>query len=96
MKLRDFNQAVTIAKSKAVDLTNVDDSHLHGCALPGFVPVVTNLSAVAKLIRWQCGQLNGQWDMEEMQNMWLIARYRFLAIGEDTVDMKNLLAAAGR
>lgn len=78
MKKAEFQRAVEIAKSQE-EITE-DDSHLYGCALPGFQPVFTSLKALAKLLRWQCLQLNGQWDEQALNEMWKIARYRFESI----------------
>lgn len=78
MKLKEFQEAVALAKSDQE--INDDDNHLHGCALPGFTPVVTSLRAVARLLRWQAQMLNGEWDHEELNKMWKIARYRFLVV----------------
>lgn len=72
-----FNAAVAIAQSK-VDLSNVDDTVLDGCGLPGFVPVTVSLEACAKCIRWHAICLNGQIDSEALNEMRNISRKRWL------------------
>jgi len=61
-----FDRAFAIARSKA-DLSQVDDSILFGYGLPDFAPVTVPIETVAKTIRWQALQFNGQWDTEELE-----------------------------
>lgn len=77
MTKTQFDAAVAIARSK-VDLTNVDDSILDGCGLPGFVPVTITLEVAAKCIRWHAVCLNGQMDSEALTEMRNISRKRWL------------------
>lgn len=80
MTKNEFSAAVKLAKSNA-DLSNIDDSHLHGCALSDFQPVYTSLEAVAKLLQWQCRFLNGGWDERECNDLAHIAKRKFLIVG---------------
>ena len=80
MTKNEFSAAVKLAKSNA-DLSNIDDSHLHGCALSDFQPVHTSLQAVAKLVRYQCAMFNGGWDESECNALALIAKRKFLIVG---------------
>lgn len=87
MTKAEFNCAFELARDRSVDFSDADDSHLHGCALPGFERVTTTIGPVAKLIRWQCLQFNGQWDQEALNEMRAIARYKFelVGVGSDAV-----------
>ena len=82
MTKAEFNRAFAIAQSDA-DLSNVDDEHLFGFGLPDFKKVVTTLRAVAKTIRWQAGQFNGEWNNEALQEIREFGRKRFEVIGND-------------
>ena len=84
MTADQFRAAVAVAMSPC-DLSNVCDIHLHGCGLPSFREAITTIEAVAVLLRWQCQQLNGGWDMDEMQNIKDIARRKFRIVGEAIV-----------
>lgn len=81
MTKSEFQRAFDVACDRNVDLSDVSDEHLHGCGLPGFQRVTTTIAPVAKLIRWQCGCLNGSWDHEALQDMRAIARVKFELIG---------------
>lgn len=81
MTLTQFQCAFAIAKDFNRDLSNVDDSILFGCGLRSFEPVHTTLEAVAKLIRWQALQFNGEWDAEALNEVAMIGRKNFLVLG---------------
>ena len=80
MKASDFRRAFALANSDT-DLSAVDDSILYGCGLPTFTPVVATLEMVAKLIRWQCWRLDGQWDGEALNEMRDILKRKVVALG---------------
>lgn len=79
MTLTQFQKAFAIANSN-VDLSNVDDSILFGYGLPTFKPVHTTLEAVAKTIRWQALQFNGQWNAEALNEVAEHGRKNFLIL----------------
>ena len=81
MTLTQFQCAFAIAKDIDRDLSNVDDSILFGCGLRSFAPVHTTLEAVAKLIRWQALQFNGEWDAEALNEVAMIGKKNFLVLG---------------
>ena len=81
MTLQEFQSAFSIAKDFNRDLSNVDDSILYGYGLPEFKPVYTTLEAVAKTIRWQALQFNGQWDAQELDEVARLGRKNFLVLG---------------
>jgi len=80
MTLAQFQKAFAIANDASIDLSNVDDSILFGCGLPRFKPVHTTLEAVAKLIRWQAMQFNGQWNAEALNEVAELGRKNFLIL----------------
>ena len=62
----ELAKAFDIAKS---DKELVDNLHLfNGFGLKDFQPVYCTLDDVAKIIRYQCQQMNGGWDMEAFQD----------------------------
>ena len=75
-----FSEALTIARSGR-DLSDVDDSTLHGCGLSDFkYPVYCTVEMVAKLVRWQCCSIFSNdtiADAQELDNMAHIARKKF-------------------
>lgn len=81
MTLSEFKAAFAIAKDTNRDLSEVDDSNLFGYGLPDFKPVHTTLEAVAKTIRWQALQWNGQWDAEELDEVARLGRRNFIVLG---------------
>ena len=80
MTLVQFQKAFAIANDASIDLSNVDDTILFGCGLPRFKPVHTTLEAVAKLIRWQAMQFNGQWNAEALNEVAEVGRKNFLIL----------------
>jgi len=80
MTLAQFRKAFAIADDNSIDLSNVDDSTLFGFGLASFKPVPTTLSAVAKVIRHQALQFNGQWDAEALVELTPLARRKFIIL----------------
>lgn len=81
MTLQQFQDAFAIAKDFNRSLSEVDNSILFGYGLPDFKPVHTTLEAVAKTIRWQALQFNGQWDSEALNEIAELGRRNFLVLG---------------
>jgi hypothetical protein len=81
MTLSEFKSAFAIAKDLKRDLSDVDDSNLFGYGLSSFHPVHTTLEAVAKTIRWQALQWNGQWDAEQLDQVAKLGRKNFIVLG---------------
>ena len=81
MTLVQFQAAFAIAKDFDRDLSNVDDSTLYGYGLDDFKPVHTTLEAVAKTIRWQALQFNGEWNAEALNEVAELGRRNFLVLG---------------
>ncbi len=74
--------------TEVMELVNADAQYgfdgievFDGYGLPNFVPVNVTKLQVAKLVRWQCGLLNGQLDSEELNNLVNLGRHRFNIIG---------------
>ena len=80
LSLAQFQKAFAIANDASIDLSNVDDSILFGCGLLQFEPVYTTLEAVAKLIRWQAMQFNGEWNAEALNEVTTIGRKKFMIL----------------
>lgn len=79
MTKEQFAEAFKIARSDE-DLSQVDDSILHGCGLPEFQPVTVTINCFAKLLRYQITQLNGGVDEIELNNMRWIARRKIQVV----------------
>lgn len=73
MDAGDFKRMMVTAKSNR-DLSHVDDSILHGCALPEFEPVVATIDQVARFVRWHALMLNGDWDSEQLTTLQTLFR----------------------
>lgn len=95
MTKAEFGRAFAIAGNRTIDLSDVSDAHLHGCGLPGFERVTTTIGPVAKLIRWQCQCLNGQWDDEALGEMRAIARNKFELVGPGSDAVIENVRATG-
>jgi len=80
MTLTQFQEAFTIAKSTK-SLTDVDDSNLYGFGLDDFKPVHTTIDAVAKTIRWQALQFDGNWNAELLDEVAKCGRRNFIVLG---------------
>jgi hypothetical protein len=61
-----FKKAVEIARNTNIDLSKFDISILSGFALASFKKVSTIIEVAAACIRWQCLQLNGGIDNENL------------------------------
>ena len=82
MNKKEFTEILEIVQDKRIDLTDVDETILHGCALPDYqFPVFVTRKQVAKLIRWDCLQFNGEFDAEELNNIGIIGKRKFRIVG---------------
>lgn len=81
MTLSQFQAAFAIAKDFSIDLSNVDDTNLFGFGLLDFAPVHTTLQAVAKTIRYQALQFNGEWNAEALDEVAKLGKKNFLILG---------------
>lgn len=79
MTKEQFSAALAIARSDR-DLSTVDDSILYGCGLSDFQPVTVTIEPVAKMLRWQCLQFNGEIDQNELNNMKSIFRRKVFVV----------------
>lgn len=95
MTKTEFGRAFEIASNRNIDLTDVSDEHLHGCALPGFERVTTTIGPVAKMIRWQCFCLNGGIDQDALNELRAIARNRFELVGPGSDAVIQNVRATG-
>ena len=90
MNTVQFNQAFELAKAK-VELPeyrpadfglDVDYGLFDGYAYPDFDPVTCTIKQVAALMRWQARYLNGNWDMEEINDIREVGRAKFMVVGD--------------
>ena len=72
----EFTRVFALADSDT-DLSEVDDTPLHGCGLPGFQTVSATVEMVAKLVRWQGQYMLGGWDMDAVNEVRQLGRRRF-------------------
>lgn len=79
MTKNEMKKAVELAKSDKE--LSADISMFNGYGLPSFEIIHTTIEAVANLIRWQAIQLNGNFDMEELDCIAKIGRKKFVIIG---------------
>lgn len=77
MTKQQWDAAVQLVRT-GKDFSNIDDSPLHGCALPNFAPVTITLECAAKFIQWHCLQINGTFDQEALTELREISRKRWL------------------
>ena len=81
MNTLQMREATELARnSNDRELTEVDTTILFGCALSNFKPVTTTIRVVAAMIRYQCIQLNGEFDTEELNSLANIFRRKVTII----------------
>ncbi len=78
MTTAEFKEAVEIAAS-SIELNHCL-SIFDGFGLPGFRPITVTLFQVARLIRWQALQINGEWDNEALNDVRNFGRCRFVIV----------------
>lgn len=81
MTHKQFQASFAIASNSAIDLTEVDNTNHFGFGLRDFVPVHTTLRAVAKTIRWQAQQFNGEWEAAALDEVAKMGKKNFLILG---------------
>jgi len=81
MTLQQAQTAFELAQNFDISLENVDIDHLYGFGLADFKPVHTTIQAVARMMRWQGAMMNGNWDMEAIDEVCQLGRSRFLILG---------------
>ena len=82
MNKKEFSEIMEIVQNKEIDLSNIDELILHGCALPDYqYPVYVTRKQVAKLIRWDCLLFNGEVGSEALNNIGIIGKRKFIIVG---------------
>ena len=81
MNTIQFNKAFELAKAR-VELLDVDFGLFDGFALQEFEPVTCTIKQVAALMRYQGQYLNGNWNMEKINNIREIGRTKFMVVGD--------------
>lgn len=80
MTLHQFQRACAAAKNPTLDLSATDITMLVGYGRPSFRQTHTTLAAVAKIIRWDALQLDGEWDAEALEEICKVGRKKFLIV----------------
>ena len=80
MTKSEFTKAFKLAKSAAT-LSDSENELFYGFGLKDFKPIHCTIEGVAKIIRWQCEQFNGDWDMEALNEIAYFGKKRFIIIG---------------
>jgi len=81
MTAAEFKQAVTLSRDNANPKVNVADMNcFDGFGLPDFETVYVTVFQVARLIRWQAVQLNGEFDQVALDEVKRCGRNRFQII----------------
>lgn len=96
----EFKAAFELAHNDGIPWNTIDDSIVHGCALPDFKPVHVTLLIVARFIRWQClymGHKPGEspWDMNEVNQCAAIARKRFTLVEDFKTAIERAALVGG-
>lgn len=88
MTKKEFEQAWLLAN----DHENVGSGYIegnigifNGFGLPDFKPVNCTIKQVAQLINWQCKMFNGQYDMQELDNIKYFGRVKFIILPEPQI-----------
>ena len=76
MTSKQINQSLQISRTGR-DLSNVDDSVLHGCGLPDFKRTNCTLEMAAKMIHHAAMQFNGEFDSIELNAICNVAKKKF-------------------
>jgi len=79
MNKSELTDALSIAQSN-VDLTG-EAQPFDGFGLPEFKPTACTRRQVARLIRWQCIQFNGQLDAKALEEIRFHGRKKFIVVG---------------
>ena len=80
MTFKQQQAAFQIANNFDMDLSDVDVDIFWGCGLNDFKPVYVTLKQVARHMRWQALQMNGEWDSNELNEVNLIGKRKFLIL----------------
>jgi hypothetical protein len=81
MTTQQLSAALELAQSDA-DLSRESIGHFDGYGLNGFEPVLCTVQQVARLVRWQCIQLNGATDADALNELAQFGRRRFIVVGK--------------
>jgi len=88
----ELDQAWRLAQSDA-DLSAENLDIFDGFGLPGFQPVYCTQRQVARLIRWQCQYMNGEWDMAALNEIARCGRRGFQILSSNTPGRAEPVAA---
>lgn len=68
------------ALAQSGNCPSVDDSPLHGIALPDYREGYANKGQIARFLRYQCLQFNGGWDNAEFENLAYLLKRKVMMI----------------
>jgi hypothetical protein len=68
MRVSEWRDVFQIANSEE-DLSGENTDHLVGFGLPDFEPTNVTKRQLARIVRHQAKQMNGQWDMEALNEI---------------------------
>ncbi|MFA5766452.1 MAG: hypothetical protein WC919_00825 [Candidatus Paceibacterota bacterium] len=77
----EFKTACKLAFDRAVDLSGENDDSFWGFGLPGFKPIMATIRQAAKAIRYQCWQLDGGIDNDNLQECRVAFRRNVTVVG---------------
>jgi len=81
MRAPEFKAACKLAFDKTVDLSGENDDSFWGFGLRGFKPIMATIRQAAKTIRYQCWQLDGGIDQDNLQECRIAFRKSVTVIG---------------
>jgi hypothetical protein len=81
MTKQELSDALFLAWDMSEDLSDADYAPLYGYGLTPFKTAYVTIRAAARMIRWQCIQMNGGLDGQEFDNLAKIFRRKVQIIG---------------
>ena len=82
MTAEEFKQAFKIAADREQDLSEDALDPFFRFAMPDFKPITVTTRQVARLIRYQAYQLNGNWDSIALNEIRTAGRKKFIVVGD--------------
>jgi hypothetical protein len=75
-----FKTALRMAVDNSVDLSTEELNHFDGFGLQDFRPVYCTIQQIARLIRWQAIQFNGEVNQETLTEVARFGKKRFMVM----------------
>jgi len=81
MDKEQLSKALEISKDRAgIDFAKTNLHLFDGFGLNDFKPIVVRLEDVADLIRWQCSQLDGGFNLDNLHEIAKFGKTRFIVL----------------